>query len=703
MQDSSSLPIPVLPQMEDDGYITDVELQGAQGVIVDVNRYTLAEPGDYLGLYWDGRLFGTLLLTDPDTQPWPWTVIVPQEYAQDGPHQIWYTVTDAAQNPSASPVALGCVDRTHTDGLPPPTFPDADSHQTITYDSVLLQQGTHVHVPWSDGAFSTGDTVYVYWRELDAQGETAPDSQTSVTHTVAATDLTSGFNVLIAPSFVTTLTAVGTAEAWYSVIPLSGSSAQSSQTGTINVDMSGTGGYPAPTIPAGNDGWINCSEITTNGIDVDIPANAQFYPGGTVEIHWQGYTASGGIVADTAYQLVHTLSANDVATGFSIAIPANRILPIGIGYAQAWYVVNAPSVPGVSSLAQVQVDTEHCSLLPPPVFPDASGDNTLSLNDVTTNNGTDMRIAWSGMVAGDTVTAYWSGYLTTPDDPLPGTSWMETRTLTGAEAQAQVAIFHIPAGYITPVGSGYGEGRYQVMFRSGGLASSQVQDVIVSTAHASGLVINCTTGAPVFDPTIAVRPLNTVSVSGPAGAEVELAVPASSDARFDPDGVQTLRLRLDETGYAFTQVYSFAPGNVLISAYIVSTPNWNVSESMTFMAWLPGQGELAYYGIAIGALADGTQPCTVYLQSSPSSAATQAKLSLNGASSAVITVSGIQTAWLNISNHAGGFNVTDTTSESVAFTLSLPDTGAYITGVLPFIEPQQIHYYSPEKMVRKQP
>lgn len=682
--------------MEDDGYITDVELQSDQGVIVDVNKYSLAAPGDYLGLYWDGRLFGTLLLNNPDTQIWPWSVIIPADYAQDGPHQTWYTVTDAAQNPSASPVAQSCVDRTHTDGLLPPTFPDADSSQTITYDSVMLQGGTHIHVPWSDGAFNAGDTVYVYWRELDALGNAVPNSQISVTHTVTTADLTSGFNVLIGSSYVTTLTTTGTAEAWYSVIPLDGSAAKSSQTGSVNINMTGTGAYPAPVIPTGSDGWINCSDITTDGTEIKILANTQFRSGSVVDIYWQGYTTSGSLAPDAAYHLSHSLTGNDVTAGFSIMVPASVIIPIGIGYAQAWYVVNAPSVPGVSALAQVQVDAEHCSPLPPPVFPDAQDDNTLNQAEVETNNGTDMNITWPNMEVGDIVTAYWLGYLTTPDAPVPGTSWVETRTLTTTEVQTQLAVFHVPAGYITPVGNGYGEGRYQVMFNSGGTASSQTKDVNISTGSSTGLLMNCTTGAPLFDPIVPIRPLNTVSLSGPAGTEVELSLPVSSVAWFNPNGVQTLRLRLDEKGKGAAQVYSFSSGNVLVSAYSITTPEWSVSRSMTFMEWLPGQGELQFYGTSTGALADGSQPCSVYLQTSATSTATQARLTLGGNSNAVISISGTKTAWVNVSTaHAGSFDVTDVVDETVSFTLSLPDTGTYLTGILPFTAPQQIHHCDP--------
>lgn len=274
---------PALPQMANDGYITEIELDNDGGVIVEVYHYSTAEKGDYLNLYWDGSLFNTLSLGDPDTYPWPWVTVVPVEAAPDGPHQTWYTVTDAAQNPSASPISMGIVDRNHTDGLPPPVFLDTNAQNTITWDSVVQQNGTHIHIPWTNDSFNIGDTVYVYWRELTSQGIPIAESETNIVHTAVAQDLTNGFDVLIPAAFVSAITSTGTAEAWYSVIPLT-DIARSSKVATANVNMTGTGSYPPPVIPAGNDGWIDCQEITTEGIDILVPANNQFQPGAVVSV-----------------------------------------------------------------------------------------------------------------------------------------------------------------------------------------------------------------------------------------------------------------------------------------------------------------------------------------------------------------------------------------------------------------------------------
>lgn len=689
MQNATALPPPILPQMVDNGYITDVELQSNAGVVVNVPRYSNAEKGDYLCLYWDGGLFNTLSLPDPDIYIWPWVCVIPvsgSSWPANGPHQVWYTATDAAQNPSASPIAMAVIDRQHSDGLPPPTFPDANADNTITYSSVRQNKGTHVRIPWSTDAYSTGDTIYIYWRELDESGTPVAGSDTSITHEVVSADVGNGFDVLIMPSYVTTITTTGSAEAWYSVVPLM-ATALSSQTGVVDIDMSGSGIYPAPIIPAGNDGWIDCSEITVaGGVEIDIPASPQFAVNSRVVVYWQGYGAIGALLPATTYQTGHILTANDVANGFKVYVPVDYVIPIGIGFAQAWYSVTAPAIPGVSGIANVQVDAQHCTQLPPPVFPAAAVDNTITNVEITADNGTDMNISWPGMAAGDTVTAFWVGYLTSPDDPVPGATRTETRVLTSAEAQVQQAVFHIPAENITPVKNGHGEGRYQVMYKNEGIASSGATDVVITTVDSSSLIMRCATGAPFFDPLVLTRPLNMVTLSGPAGASVVVSLSSGSEAWFHPDGVQTLTLHLDENGRGSTSVYSFDIGNVQINAVDINNPEHSATGYMLFTSWTPGNGDLLSYGISTGAVADGLSTCGVYMQTRADSTASQARLVLTtSGTSAKIIVSGSTTAFVNVSTtHAAGFEIQDHIVEFVSFTLSVPNTGAAVTGRLAF-------------------
>lgn len=677
---AAPLPSPSLPQMSDDGYINEVELLSSGGVDVMVNRYSNAAVGDYLSLFWDGEAVRTLWLTEDNIDTaFPWQVIVPEDLVPDGSHSVWYTSTDTYQNIAASGTTTAIVDRSHTGSLPPPIFIDAVAG-VITYSSVMLNSGTHVDVPGD--ALAVDDTVTLYWVGFDETGVTVPASITSVTHTVTSADL-QGFDVLIAPSYIT-LIGEGSAQAWYSVTSPSGI-VQNSDSASVNIDMAPSVLYPAPIFPAGGDGWLDCAESSL-GVDITVPASSSFVVNSVITIYWQGYARDGSAVANTYDVIAHVVATADITNGFTVTVPSTYVTPIGIGYAQAWYQVNSPSLPGVSELAQVNVDTEHCSLLPAPEFPEAD-DGVIDADEITADGGTEMSVSYPGMAAGDTVTAFWFGYVTSPSEPVAGTSWTETRTLVASEAEAQLALFHIPAAYITPVGVGYGEGRYQVLFHNEeGIASSATTDVKIDTTPTAGLWMICSTGAPLFNPHLAVRPLNSVTLQGPAGADVELSVTGTSSAYFNANEAQTLTIRLDDTGFGFAQVYSYETGNVPISAYVISDPQMSVRASMTFTWWLDGQGELQYYGISTGAAADGKSLCSVYLVTSEPCTATWAELSLTNSNSAVITTSGAKTALINVSGtHAGGFNLTDSVAEAVNFTLTLIGvSGSYISSSLVF-------------------
>lgn len=670
---------PELPQMMNDGYINAAELATAVGVEIEVDRYDDPAPGDYLCLYWDNEVASTLWLTryNIDTA-FPWQAVIPQGLVPDGAHQVWFTATDAAHNTTASGIATALVSRSYTGTLPPPVLSDALAG-TIDYPSVVFNNGTHIQVPGD--ALSTGDIVNIYWEGFDQNGKLVQASLSSQTHTVTAGDL-SGFSVLVPPSYITVI-GQGSAQAWYAVTDETAST-QNSASASATIDMTYAGQYTAPFFPAGSDGWLDCAECAA-GVAIFVPASEQFAIGGLVAIYWQGYDSTGVPIPATQQTLSHTLVAADITNGFTVTVDASRATPIGIGYAQASYQVMSPSVPGYSALVQVRVDTAHCALLPAPSFPAAAGDNTLTGADIESGNGTSMQVTWPDMQAGDTITAFWVGYTKTPDSPVPGTSWTQTHTLTPGEAQAQAVTFHIPASFITPVGDGNGEGRYQVMFKQGGTAASDRTDVVIKINAAFGLQAICATGAPVFDPTVPVRPINRVSLSGPAGARILLSLPSGSEAYFNPAGTQIITVDLDDNGRGGAEVYAFTAGNATVDAYIMEDPSISDTGAMTFTEWKTGSGELLSYGVSTGGSADGTPTCGVYVQTTETSTATQARLTITSGS-AVIPATGRQTASINVStSHAGGFDVADSIAEAAMFTLSLPDVSqSYVTGSLAF-------------------
>jgi len=321
--------------------------------------------------------------------------------------------------------------------------------------------------------------------------------------------------------------------------------------------------------------------------------------------------------------------------------------------------------------------------LPAPTFPDANASNTITYASIMANGGADMSVSWPGMVEGDTVTASWFGFQTSASDPIPGTLWAsDPHVLSADEVVAQEALFHIPSNYILPIGDGQGEGQYQVIYLQGGTALSATKDVNIG----GELTQNYSTDAPVFDPAVPIRPMNSVNLTGPAGAEVVLVITNTMQAHFYPSGQDTLQLKLDETGYGVAQIYSFAAETVSIDISLTSKPTSKTSVSMRFTEWTPGKGELLSYGVATGSRADGKSYCSVYLQATYDSTATVAQLKLTGNSSAMITQSNAQIAIADVQEtHACEFQLTDTVAETVTFTLALVDVaGSEVDSKLSF-------------------
>lgn len=682
---SAVLSPPGLPQMSNDGYINAAELLSARGVAIAINLYSNAGIGDYLCLYWNNEVAATLWLTaDNIDTVFPWQIVIPQGLVPDGTYPVYFTATDTYQNIAASGIATAIVDRSHTGTLPPPLLPDEDATGTISYSSVTYHNGTHISIPVPEAGIRAGDTVNIYWEGFDLSGNPLPGSTTSFTHEVTSADL-QGFSVLVAPAFVTVINE-GTAMAWYSFTD-SSSNVQNSDSAIAVIDMSLSGQYAAPIFAAGSDGWLDCAECA-GGVDIVVPPSDLFVASGTVAVYWQGYDISGSAVAGAQATLSHTLVAKDITDGFTVTVDAAYVTPVGIGMAQATYQVMSPATPGYSALAQVGVDTEHCALLPAPAFPAAQDDGVISFAEVNADDGTEMNVSWPEMAEGDTVTIFWTGYLNTPDSPVPGANWTKTRMLTQREAQAQNAGFHIPASTITPVGNGYGAGRYQVMFKSGGIAASATTGVKVNTEASGGLQMVCGNGAPVFNPALLVRPLNNVTLYGSPGEDIELSLPGSASAYFYPSGEEILSVRLDENGTGSAEVCGLVAGNYTVSAWVSSDPSIAAVDTITFLAWTAGHGQITSWGTSTGGAANGTGTCRVYLHAASTVGTTaQVKLSLTGSGihAGVLPDEGLSGTTQIDSTYTAAFDVEDTVAESIGFMLSVEDSSeSYVPGTLSF-------------------
>lgn len=196
---------------------------------------------------------------------------------------------------------------------------------------------------------------------------------------------------------------------------------------------------------------------------------------------------------------------------------------------------------------------------------------------------------------------------------------------------------------------------------------------------------NAATGAPWRDNTSApVVPVNTLTISGPAGAGVTVSL--SPNAYFNETGTSIWQSNLDENGSAILHVFSFAPGLTSISAYLTTNPGMTATASMMFGDYLPGTGSLTGYAISTGAAANGRSQGHIYIRSYPSEDITTARVSLNSSNA---TMEGYPFSVANIPLYEDGscsVAVLDTMAETVNFTISLPKaSGSVVSSDIVFI------------------
>ncbi len=676
---SETLIPPRLPQMTADGVINQQDLTQGEGVLIVIEESPNARQGDYLTAYWNGMQIGLLYIEDDPAAQLPWTLVIPASLAPDGSYQVWYSRLDEASNLIASPIVTAVVQRNDIGTLPAPDFPEADTSNTIT-DASIADGSTLVHVP-AYGGMTIGDRVWVYWVGANSSGFTIPESVVTLTYTVVAADIANGFDVAVTAPYVTVIN-VGSATAWYTVTPADGSPAESSDSATVNIDMTEIT-LPPPTFPEGNDGWIDAIEAA-DGTPVAIPAYTSISMGDVVTVYWQGYH-EGTQVSGTAWSTTHTVASNDLSSGFSVIVPSGSILPVGMGSAQAWYDVAfaATASHGISSVASVNVDTVHSTLLPPPVFPEAAGDGVIDSTEYV--DGTPIVVTYADMSVGDGVNLYWQGYEPDGITPVPGTTWSDIHTVTAQEMTTGSFSTTVPAAFITPIGTGKATGQYTVTFSSGGYAESSAAQVNIMTKLTNQLYLNAATGAPWRDNTSSpVVPLNTLTISGPAGAEI--AISLSQNAYFNETGTSVWQSNLDQNGSAILHVFSFAPGLISISAYLTANPGITATASMMFSDYLPGTGSLTGYAISTGAAANGRSQGHIYVRSHPAEDITYARISLNTGSA---TMEGYPFTVASIPLYDDGscsVAVLDTVAETVNVTISLPQaSGSAISSDIVFI------------------
>ena len=193
-------------------------------------------------------------------------------------------------------------------------------------------------------------------------------------------------------------------------------------------------------------------------------------------------------------------------------------------------------------------------------------------------------------------------------------------------------------------------------------------------ATPASLYMNCTTGAPAWANTSApMKPFNTIMLSGAAGSPVTVSLDGAGI--FNINGFKTWSGNLDTGGFLELQVFSLEVGLVSVNAYITNAPAESAYGSMTFNRYTPGAVALTSYAIATGATANGKMRNSLYLNADLTAGVTYARFQIANSTTARFVGTALpQAATIELyDDGTASIDLTDTTSESVTVTLSLPE------------------------------
>ena len=193
-------------------------------------------------------------------------------------------------------------------------------------------------------------------------------------------------------------------------------------------------------------------------------------------------------------------------------------------------------------------------------------------------------------------------------------------------------------------------------------------------AATTSLFMNCTTGAPAWANTSApMKPFNTVMLSGSAGAPVTVSLDGAGI--FNINGFKTWSGNLDTNGTLELQVFSLEVGLVSVNAYLNNAPAESAYGSMTFNRYTAGAVALTSYAIATGATANGVIRNSIYLNADLTAGVSYARFQIANSDTARFVGTTLpQAATIELyDDGTASIDLTDTNTESVTVTLSLPE------------------------------
>ncbi|HHR6591785.1 TPA: hypothetical protein ACS785_004029, partial [Providencia alcalifaciens] len=663
-----ALPAPYLPQMSDDGFITESDLQAENAIFAMIPPYHTAAKYDSIRLFFQGQPSLYKLIEDPD-KDLPFVFHIPANDLPDGVYTLYYTVTDVSQNTSLSPLSLAILIRNGSGTLPPPQFIDAVDN-VLDRQNILSHGGTHIHIPNYPLA-QVGDKVTLTFYVKDENNNDVPSSQFTVNHDMTESDVSSGVTLFV-PERYLLVVAQGNAFCLYSVSYINGNM-ETSGPASAHIDNSETLLLPPPIFLDGEDGLLTEDEVSS-GVRLSI-AYPNMLENDALRIFLRGFTVLGLPVPEANDELRIQLTASQASAGeVSVIFPRALAELVVQGWLDSDYTVTRSTLENLSETAAVRLNLMEPISLPPPIFTEAI-DGILLIDSVIELHGTPLRIAWPQLAEKDVVTIILNGY-DREGQMVAEASYQEEHTVTAEDEVAGLFTLLLPENAVLAVGeSGKLEAQYWVMYAgNAGFAYSLTAEVILmKVPSASSLTLVLATGAPIYDNTLTIRPRNHGKVYGPAGASIALS--CSSPAWFTESGTNTMTATLNQDGEARFSISSTATGEITVLA-VDEGNSQQSSASTAFSRYKTGSEtpQIRSWGKSSGSVADGSMICSIYLVTENLPTLTKVHVQVIEGSATLRETGATSGDLLLHPDKSVAIEFVDTLSEDVTVRLSLPES-----------------------------
>lgn len=321
------LPPLYIQNAETDNWINLQDVTNANGVVLYINADPLFKVGDQVLFYWQEKYSdGSPVMGSDVTTPISVTsqnvgkqlsVLIPLDkvmLASNGVMTARYTLLSLLGSVGFSETISANFNFSSEDMLPPPIIQHKSNQGEVSTKDILLYQGIQITVPASP-LLVTGDELNIYWQGYASEGGALPLTACHVKTTYSGTGNT---DIHIPVENVAPITN-GNGRVYYTV----------NHNGQMNISpddvafiaFKSTCDLLSPDLTFVVEHELTYAQISQlGGVELNIHGKGLF-PGDTLNIYSCAYDENGMYIPALFFTAQHSLSPDDVQSGFMFIIP----------------------------------------------------------------------------------------------------------------------------------------------------------------------------------------------------------------------------------------------------------------------------------------------------------------------------------------------------------------------------------------------